>query len=165
MTGSTVEIRPFTTEDFVYLEDIRARAFAPIFQSFREIVGPDIAPTAFAAAEREQADHLAALCDAASPERVFVAVMDGTLVGFAAMSLNVEQRTGEIGLNAVDPDHAGQGIGPKLYEFILMEMREAGMDIATVGTGGDPSHAPARRAYEKAGFGPSLPSLWMYRKL
>ena len=34
-----------------------------------------------------------------------------------------------------------------------------------VGTGGDPSHAPARRAYEKAGFGPAIPSLYYYRAL
>jgi hypothetical protein len=37
-------------------------------------------------------------------------------------------------------------------------MKEAGMQVATVSTGGDPSHAPARRAYEKAGFTASIPS-------
>ena len=31
--------------------------------------------------------------------------------------------------------------------------------------GGDPSHAPARRAYEKVGFSVHLPSIYMYRKL
>ena len=31
-------------------------------------------------------------------------------------------------------------------------MREQGMDIAIVETGGDPGHAPARAAYEAAGF-------------
>jgi len=39
------------------------------------------------------------------------------------------------------------------------------MAAATVGVGGDPSHAPARRAYEKAGFGPTILSLWMYGSL
>jgi hypothetical protein len=39
------------------------------------------------------------------------------------------------------------------------------MRVATVGTGGDPSHAPARRAYEKAGFDREIPSVWMYRPL
>lgn len=34
-----------------------------------------------------------------------------------------------------------------------MEMKEAGMSIAMVETGGDPGHAPARHTYEKAGFG------------
>jgi hypothetical protein len=31
-------------------------------------------------------------------------------------------------------------------------MRSHGMDIAVVETGGDPGHAPARAAYEGAGF-------------
>ncbi len=47
----------------------------------------------------------------------------------------------------------------------LHAMREAGMRVATVGTGGDASHVPARRAYEKAGFGPAIPSLYLYRSL
>lgn len=38
-------------------------------------------------------------------------------------------------------------------------------EAATVGTGGDPSHAAARRAYEKAGFDAVIPSVWMFRKL
>ena len=52
-----------------------------------------------------------------------------------------------------------------MYELVLERMREQGMLLATVGTGGDPSHAPARRAYEKVGFGPALPSVWLYRRL
>jgi hypothetical protein len=52
-----------------------------------------------------------------------------------------------------------------MYEHVLARMRALGMEAATVGTGADPSHAPARRAYEKAGFGPALPSLWLYRLL
>jgi hypothetical protein len=31
-------------------------------------------------------------------------------------------------------------------------MREAGVRVVAVGTGGDPGHAPARSAYESVGF-------------
>ncbi len=48
---------------------------------------------------------------------------------------------------------------------MLARMRELGAEVATVGTGGDPSHAPARRAYAKAGFGPALPSVYAYARL
>ena len=96
---------------------------------------------------------------------MFVALIDGEIVGFVSMSLDHRNGTGEIGLNAVHPGHAGRGIGTQLYEFVLQKMRGAGMEAATVGVGGDPSHAPARRAYQKAGFGPTIPSLWMYRSL
>ena len=41
----------------------------------------------------------------------------------------------------------------------------AGMRAATVSTGGDDSHAAARRAYEKAGFSARIPSVWLCRTL
>ena len=44
-------------------------------------------------------------------------------------------------------------------------MRAAGLRCVQVSTGGDDSHAPARRAYEKAGFRPGVPSLTLYREL
>jgi ribosomal protein S18 acetylase RimI-like enzyme len=90
---------------------------------------------------------------------------DHLIVGFVSFSLDQTKRIGEIGLNAVHPDHAGQGIGTMLYDFAIDRMRGAGMLLATVGVGGDPNHGPAQRAYRKAGFGPAIPSLWMYRVL
>ncbi len=39
------------------------------------------------------------------------------------------------------------------------------MKVATVATGGDLSHAPARRADRKAGFSVEIPSVWMCRTL
>ncbi len=64
---------------------------------------------------------------------------------------------------AVDPDAQRHGIATQLTEFALGEMRARGLDLATVATGGDPGHAPARRTYEKAGF-TACPQVW-YAKL
>jgi len=58
---------------------------------------------------------------------------------------------GEISMLAVDPDHQGGGIGTALTEFALDRLKDAGMKVAVVETGGDPGHAAARRTYEKAG--------------
>ena len=96
---------------------------------------------------------------------MFVAIAAGEIVGFVTISLNRASRIGEIGLNAVDPSHARQGIGTRLYAFALSLMRDEGMQLAAVGTGGDASHAPARRAYEKLGFGAGIPSLTLYKLL
>ena len=41
-----------------------------------------------------------------------------------------------------------------MYGRVMEEMRTGGLKYVKVGTGGDPSHAAARRAYEKAGFVP-----------
>jgi GNAT superfamily N-acetyltransferase len=96
---------------------------------------------------------------------VFVAQAGPEIVGFMAVSLDLEKKVGEIGLNAVHPDWSGQGIGTQLYAFAVEFMREVGMAVAAVGTGGDPSHAAARRAYEKAGFDAGIPSVWLYKRL
>jgi GNAT superfamily N-acetyltransferase len=55
---------------------------------------------------------------------------------------------------AVDPGFQRQGIAGELSDFGLDEMRRRGMTLATVSTGGDPGHGPARETYEKAGFVP-----------
>jgi GNAT superfamily N-acetyltransferase len=51
---------------------------------------------------------------------------------------------------AVDPDEQGRGVGTALTEFATGWLRDAGMAVAMVETGGDLGHAPARRVYEKA---------------
>lgn len=71
---------------------------------------------------------------------------------------------GEIYMIAVDPDFQGQGIGSALIEFALAWMKDAGMFVAMVETGGDLGHAPARRTYEKAGFG-LWPTARYFKKL
>lgn len=158
-------IRPFAPEDLPALQRIRQAAFEPVFRSFRDIVGERIYAIALTDADSEQAELLESLAKPGPEQQLFVAATDSGIVGFVSWSLNLEKRIGEIGLNAVHPDHAGLGIGTRLYEFALASMKESGMTAATVGTGGDASHAPARRAYEKAGFGPAIPSLYMYRLL
>ncbi len=160
-----ITFRSFEPGDLPRLQAIREAAFKPVFRSFRAIVGEAIAKVAFASAEREQADRLDRVCAAGASHDVFVAVRGGEIVAFCAVSLDRDTMVGEIDLNAVHPDHQGDGIGTAMYALALDRMREAGMRVATVGTGGDASHAPARRAYEKAGFGPAIPSLYLYRML
>ncbi len=67
------------------------------------------------------------------------------VVGFAALRLAPETLVGETASVAVDPAHAGKGIGTAMYEFAAARLKQAGMKVATVGTGGDPSHARATR--------------------
>ena len=135
------------------------------FDSFRRIVGDEVYAFALRHSDAEQASHLDEICSESADARVLVAVRHGEVIGFASYTVDEEKGIGEIGLNAVHPDHAGAGVGTGLYEFILEEMKDRGARAATVGTGGDPSHAPARRAYEKAGFSLAIPSVWLYRLL
>jgi ribosomal protein S18 acetylase RimI-like enzyme len=161
----TLNIRPFEASDLPVMQRLRQEAFKPVFQSFRDIVGDQIYLIALVKSDSEQAELLASICKPSSTHQVFVAEIGEDIAGFVSFSLNHEKRTGEIGLNAVHPNHSGRGIGTKMYEFAIARMKERGMALATVATGGDPSHAPARRAYQKAGFGPALPSVFLYKLL
>lgn len=158
-------IRAYAPADLPTLHVIRAAAFAPVFASFRAIVGPEIAALGLTTAEQEQADLLDAIARPDSGHAIAVVEIEGALAGFVSWKPNIAPGIGEITLNAVHPDHGGNGIGTALYDHALAALKAAGMQLATVGTGGDPSHAPARRAYEKAGFNVHLPSIYMYRKL
>jgi GNAT superfamily N-acetyltransferase len=163
--ASDLSIRPFEPGDLPVLQHIRQAAFEPVFRSFREIVGATIAAIAFTHADVEQAKLLNDICAPQSDHHVLVVTVGEEIIGFASFTIDTDKRTGEIGLNAVHPDHAGRGLGTWLYEHVLARMKELGAEFATVGVGGDPSHAPARRAYEKAGFGPALPSIYLYKLL
>lgn len=158
-------IRRFSPSDFKKVDEVREAAFRPVFKSFREIVGDKIASVAFANAEREQAEYLESLCAPQSGKEVYVVERDGEQVAFFCIALDHTSKVGELDLNAVHPDHQGEGIAVWMYSWAIDRMKQAGMSVATVGTGGDKSHAPARRAYEKAGFKASLPNVHLYRSL
>ena len=59
-------IRAYAPDDLATLHAIRAAAFAPVFASFRDIVGPEIAALGLVTAEQEQADLLDAIAKADS---------------------------------------------------------------------------------------------------
>lgn len=159
-------IRAFETSDLPQLHKVREVAFLPVFQSFRTMVGVKVASVAFVNAEREQMEHLDRICRAgSSSHEVFVVVSGEEVIAFCSFTLDANTKVGEIDLNAVHPDFQGKGIGSWMYSYVLDQMKHAGMRVATVGTGGDASHEPARKAYEKAGFGTPIPTLYLYKSL
>lgn len=160
-----LSFRPARDADLPALDAIRQAAFEPVFASFREILGDELYERVQGRADAEQAELLRSFFAEDSVWEVFVAELDAEAVGFVVVRVDANTEVGEIGLNAVHPSHAGRGIGTAMYEFALDLMRRKGARAATVATGGDPSHAPARRAYEKVGFDRGIPSVWYCRLL
>jgi ribosomal protein S18 acetylase RimI-like enzyme len=149
-------IRRWTADDTDAIVELSLQAWAPVFASFRAVLGD-------ALYERVHPDWLndqAAAVRAALEQHVtWVAVTDGKVSGFANVIFTDAERSGEISMIAVDPGTQRKGIATQLTEVALDEMRARGIDLAIVATGGDPGHAPARRTYEKAGFTP-CPQVW-----
>ncbi len=160
-----ITFRQAIKADLPVIEAIRQLAFAPVFSSFRSILGDSIYALA---QEPEDAQQEKILSDMFLPEtvwQIYVVERLGDVAGFISIRMDSESKVGEIGLNAVHPDHSRQGIGTEMYKFAIEKMKLGGMQVATVATGGDPSHKPARRAYEKAGFNVQIPSVWMCQML
>lgn len=162
-----ITIRLAHPDDAPQLQIIRQAAFAPVFASFQALLGAELAAVALTNTDDAQAQYLETLMQPSADGTLslHVAVVDHQVVGFVAIHLEHTTHIGEIGLNAVHPDWAGQGIGTAMYTFALDQMRAAGMRAATVSTGGDDSHAPARRAYQKVGFTAGIPSIWYCQEL
>ena len=111
VTDRSTSIRPFEPGDLPALQRVQQAPFAPVFRSFRDIVGEEIAALALADADAEQAKLLDDTCAADSGHRVLVVTLGEEIVGFVSFTIDAKKRAGEIGLNAVHPDHAGRGIG------------------------------------------------------
>ena len=90
---------------------------------------------------------------------VWVAVVHGHPVGFVAVGLIDEDatRAGEIHMIAVDPSHQGTGVAASLMDRAIAHIKAQGVDLAVIGTDGDPGHAPARGLYEKLRLQPAPP--------
>jgi ribosomal protein S18 acetylase RimI-like enzyme len=145
-------IRLFEDQDAEAVVDLSLRAWAPVFASLEQVLGSEIFRRLHPDWREDQRRTVENVC-ASKKAQVWVAAVNGSAVGFVAVEIfDPERSIGEISMLAVDPDHQGGGIGTALTEFALDKLKDAGMRVAIVETGGDPGHAAARRTYEKAGY-------------
>jgi GNAT superfamily N-acetyltransferase len=159
-----LQIRPGQNEDIEELVRLSLLAWEPVFDSFRQVLGPIIFLLIYPDWQRIQRETVETFCAAREDRALVVAEVDGRVAGFLVYELRPKDKVGEIQLLAVHPDFQNQGIGTELNLVALAKMKESGMKLAEVGTGGDPGHAPARRSYEKAGF-TALPLVRYYKDL
>ena len=160
-----LSIRDLRAGDAETLAQMAVEAWRPIYASYRGILGDDLFTAAFPNWEEKKAGQIRTACAEGSRASVYVAEKGGQIVGFVTFYLDQSTKVGEIGNNAVSPDWQGQGIGTAMYERGFENLRSRGARAVRVGTGGDASHAPARRAYEKVGFNAQIPSVEFYRLL
>ena len=161
-----VLIRRLTDTDLDAVIDVSLRAWAPVFDSMRGVLGEAVWRRLYPDWRAMQARGVAQVCRSAT--EAWVADVEGWAVGFVAVvhhdETHDEPCSGEIEMIAVDPDHQRRGVADRLIAHAVDGMRRAGLRLAVVATGGDPGHAPARAAYEKAGF-TGLPLVRYYQAL
>ncbi|MDH3755872.1 MAG: GNAT family N-acetyltransferase [Acidimicrobiia bacterium] len=125
------------------------RAWEPVFSSFEQVLGPDLYRRLYPDWRSQQR---ASVEQALASNETWVRVAEAQVTGFVNVIFDAGEKVGEIHMIAVDPRSQRRGIATDLTELAVAEMTRRGLTLATVSTGGDPGHAPARRTYEKAGF-------------
>jgi ribosomal protein S18 acetylase RimI-like enzyme len=158
-----VTLRSLTDADVDAVVAFSLDAWAPVFASFAQVVGPRVFGLVHPDWRTAQAAAVAQVCRSLD---AWVADVDGTPVGFVAVRWTQEDATpvGEVEMIAVAPGHQRAGIASRLLDRAVAEIAGRGVPLAVIGTGGDDGHAPARALYERHGF-TGLPLVRYYRAL
>lgn len=158
-------IREPTPSDEEAVIALALRSWAPVFASVNDVLGPELATLLHGVDWREHQAREVREILGADGTRAWLAELDGTLAGFAAARVvDPRRQIGEVVIVGVDPDAQRHGVGTALTDRATDWLRDQGMRVAYLGTGGDPGHAPARRLYDSLGFR-ALPSAHYFKAL
>jgi GNAT superfamily N-acetyltransferase len=150
-------IRPATVEDAATLGGIGGRAWN---LTYRGIV-PDSVLDEWAAHAEQGWRNAFANLPAGGPWRAWVADAGGTILGYTTTSpakdewLPPPDGAGEVTNLYLEPDAIGSGVGRRLYEHAVDDLRERGFNPLVIWAFRD--NARARRFYERMGLAIDVP--------
>ena len=144
-------IRDYKPEDKPDLIEITLRAWAPVFDGLEESISPEIYEVFVPDWKAEQLRSINRVCDSEDVQ-VIVAEEEDQILGFSAITLHPDDYLGQIYMIGVDPNQQRKGLGSALTKASLKTIKDSGLSLAMVETGGDPGHASARAMYERMGF-------------
>ena len=126
-----MNIRPFQPDDLARIQEITIDSFEGVSidrnieGQFGLVAGKDW--------QTRKARDVATDCEL-QPEGVFVAVVEGAVVGYVTTRLDRFSGIGRIPNLAVDARYRGRGAGSRLIEHALEWMRREGMELAKIET-------------------------------
>jgi ribosomal protein S18 acetylase RimI-like enzyme len=149
----TVRIRDYVAADQDAVVELSLRAWTPVFASMEAVLGAELATHLHGEDWRAYQARSVSETLAAPSNHSWVTEADGRTTGFVVAAIaDPDRGIGQIAMLAVDPADQRHGHGRALTDHATAWLRDAGMRVAVIGTGGDPGHAPARRLYEQAGY-------------
>ena len=157
-----INIVPFSDEYAAAVEAIVIEAWTPIREEYKREIGNELYSMAFGDWKKKKVEQVLSNM---RKGRGYVALVDGEVAGFIHYSVGGDKISAEVGNNAVSSRFRGRGIAQKMYSFVEEKMKNEGVKYVTVVTGLDNGHAPARRAYEKAGFDKGLESVRYFKMI
>lgn len=158
-------IRPLESGDLGAVLDLSIAAWQPVFDSFAAILGSPLFDYLHPPDWRTyQRASVRRTCEDDEIDAFVVVAEDGAVAGYVALAYDLELRMGVVEQIAVHPDHQRHGYARVMMEFATEQFCDKQLVFASVGTGGDPGHTPARALYEATGFTP-LPLVAYYKTL
>ena len=158
-----MNMREYRSGDLEQIMAIADSAWQPIRKMSREALGNVISDILNPAGDAKSKGLQVKAQIESGKFGIAVCEHAGSLVGF--ITWLIDGAIGEICNNAALPSSGLKGIGQTMYSFVLEKFRNAGVKVVRVTTGLDWAHAPARRAYERAGFKKHLDSTTYYKEI
>ena len=147
-----MRLRSFVQRDLTPLIDLTIETFGPFYErSFRPLVGDAVFAHQHGHWREDYRAQVSGLHDPANNRYVAVAERGDVISGYVAWTIDPERRHGDIEILAVSVDDRRKGVGTALCAHAFDHMRQRGVEVVVIGTGGDPFHAPARALYESLG--------------
>lgn len=122
-------IRDLADEDVARLAEIAVDAWEPIYEGYRGILGGSLFEAKYGDWREHKAAQIETHCHE-HPDTVWVATLDGTVVGFVTVRVDRDAGIVTIGNNAVDPDFQRRGIATRFYRQVLGEFSDRGFSYA-----------------------------------
>ncbi len=158
-----MNMREYRPEDLETVMNIANEAWKPIRKMSNAALGPEIVKRLNPpGSDNSKGQQLKQQIDCGK-YGIAICEHEGAVVGF--ITWKIDGITGDICNNAALPGSGLKGIGQMMYKYVLDIFRKEGVKVAKVTTGMDWAHAPARRAYERAGFKNRIDSTTYFMEL
>jgi GNAT superfamily N-acetyltransferase len=145
-------IRAAHPNDHDAIVALALRAWETVYASVNGVLGPELALALHGEDWRDDQARITRERLEDESARAWVAEAGGAPAGFVtAAVVERRRRTGQVVIVAADPAVQRRGVGTALVEHAVRWLREQGMRVAVIGTGGDAGHAPARVLYASLG--------------
>jgi ribosomal protein S18 acetylase RimI-like enzyme len=147
-----MHIRGFRDTDLPHLIDLTIESFRPLFErDLPELIDPEVFVHEHGDWENDYRREVPTFHDPDSDRFVTVAEEQRRILGYVGWNIR-QGDAGRLEMVAVHPAAQRRGVGNALCRDALERLRDRGVTVVHIGTGGDAFHTPARRLYESLGF-------------
>jgi ribosomal protein S18 acetylase RimI-like enzyme len=153
--ATNMHIRDGQHTDLSALTDLTIAAFAPLFESdLPRLLDPLVYAHDHSDWKDRYRRQVPALLDPGADRFITLAEEaedSGRPLGYVGWQVDADG-SGRLQLVAVHPGARRRGVGSAVCRAALAQLKQRGVSVVHVGTGGDAFHASARSLYESLGF-------------